>query len=145
MLGMAAETSCLIMHYPFGLIVTFAQFAASVHLGFGVSLSIAWQCLILGACLSAVDVIELSSDSEDESNEDDCVMVPSTEEEEEEEDIESEDLNDGGAHINDEFNRLDDQGRVLVNVDHPSEDPDIFLSPQVAKAIKPHQVCAQLL
>lgn len=95
--------------------------------------------------MSAVDVIELSSDSEDESNEDDCVMVPSTEEEEEEEDIESEDLNDGGAHINDEFNRLDDQGRVLVNVDHPSEDPDIFLSPQVAKAIKPHQVCAQLL
>ncbi|XP_076468714.1 uncharacterized protein LOC143299416 [Babylonia areolata] len=86
-----------------------------------------------------VDVIELSSDSEDESNEDDCVMVPSTEEEDEEE-VEAEDLNDGGAHINDEYNQRDDQGRVLVNVGHTSEDPDVFLSPQMAKAIKPHQI-----
>ena len=86
----------------------------------------------------AVDVIELSSDSEEES-EDDCVMVPSTEEEEEE-DAEAEDLNDGGAHINDEFNCADEKGRVLINVAHPSDDPDIFLSPQVAKVIKPHQV-----
>ena len=95
--------------------------------------------------MCAVDVIELSSDSEDESNEDDCVMVPSTEEEDEDDDIEAEDLNDGGAHINDDLNCLDDLGRVLVNVDHPADDPDIFLPPQVAKAIKPHQVCGSLV
>jgi hypothetical protein len=89
----------------------------------------------------SVDVIELSSDSEeDESEEDDCVMVPSTEEEEEDE---AEDVNDGGAHINDDFNRADDKGRVLVNVGHPADDPDIFLSPQITRAIKPHQVGLQ--
>ena len=91
--------------------------------------------------VSAVDVIELSSDSEAQSDDDDCVMVQSSEEEERDQEVESEDLNDGGAHINDEFNCPDDKGRVLVNVGHPSDDPDIFLSPQMARAIKPHQVC----
>lgn len=86
-----------------------------------------------------MDVIELSSDSEDESEEDDCVMVPSTEDEEDE-DAEAEDVNDGGAHINDDFNCPDDKGRVLVNVGHPADDPDVFLSPQMAKSIKPHQI-----
>ena len=82
------------------------------------------------------DVIELSSDSSEESEEDDCVMVS----EEEEEEAEAEDLNDGGSHINDDLNQRDDKGRVLINLGHPSEDPDIFLSPQMAKVIKPHQV-----
>lgn len=84
------------------------------------------------------DIIELSSETEDEED-DDCVMVPSAEEEEEE--AEAEDVNNGGSHINDDFNCPDDKGRVLVNVGHPPEDPDIFLSARVAKAIKPHQVC----
>lgn len=47
------------------------------------------------------------------------------------------------AHTDDAFNRPDAQGRVLVNVNHPSEEEeDIFLSPQLARAVKPHQVPA---
>lgn len=51
-----------------------------------------------------------------------------------------EDPNNSGAHTNDCFNQPDEEGRVLVNVGHPPEDPDIFLAPQISKVIKPHQV-----
>ncbi|XP_077400621.1 helicase ARIP4-like [Vanacampus margaritifer] len=45
-----------------------------------------------------------------------------------------------GMHVNDDFNLPDDQGRVLVNLNHPATDSDIFLSPQLARAVKPHQI-----
>uniref|UniRef100_A0A3B3Z855 RAD54 like 2 n=1 Tax=Periophthalmus magnuspinnatus TaxID=409849 RepID=A0A3B3Z855_9GOBI len=45
-----------------------------------------------------------------------------------------------GAHVNDTLNRPDAQGRVLVNTNHPETDPDIYLSPQLARAVKPHQI-----
>ncbi|XP_057673104.1 helicase ARIP4-like isoform X1 [Corythoichthys intestinalis] len=45
-----------------------------------------------------------------------------------------------GMHVNDDFNRPDDQARVLVNVNHPATEEDIFLSPQLARAVKPHQI-----
>lgn len=45
-----------------------------------------------------------------------------------------------GIHTNDALNVPDDQGRILVNVDHPEEDPDVFVKPQLARALKPHQV-----
>lgn len=38
------------------------------------------------------------------------------------------------------MNLPDDQGRVLVNVGHPSDEPDVHLAPQIARVIKPHQV-----
>lgn len=47
-----------------------------------------------------------------------------------------------GTHTDDAFNRPDAQGRVLVNLNHPSQEKDIFLLPQLARAIKPHQVPA---
>lgn len=47
-----------------------------------------------------------------------------------------------GAHTDDALNRPDAQGRVLVNSNHPSQEEDIFLSPQLARAVKPHQVSA---
>ncbi|XP_051913298.1 helicase ARIP4-like isoform X2 [Hippocampus zosterae] len=47
---------------------------------------------------------------------------------------------ESGMHFNDDFNRPDDQGRVLVNLNHPTTDADIFLSPQLARAVKPHQI-----
>ncbi|XP_053377474.1 helicase ARIP4-like [Mercenaria mercenaria] len=85
-------------------------------------------------------VIDISSGEDDE----DVVMVNSEEEEEEEmsdEDYaEAEDVNNSGSHINDMYNIPDDQGRVLVNVGHPTSDPDIYLSNLVAKHIKPHQI-----
>lgn len=43
-------------------------------------------------------------------------------------------------HTNDEFNQPDDQGRVVVNVAHPDNEPDLFLAPQIARIIKPHQI-----
>ncbi|XP_055021526.1 helicase ARIP4-like isoform X2 [Boleophthalmus pectinirostris] len=45
-----------------------------------------------------------------------------------------------GAHVNDALNLPDAQGRVLVNTNHPQTDPDIYLSPQLARAVKPHQI-----
>jgi len=45
-----------------------------------------------------------------------------------------------GSHANDELNRHDAVGRVLVNIGHPPEESDIFLPPQIAAAVKPHQV-----
>merc|ERR1712048_1014643 len=50
------------------------------------------------------------------------------------------DMENSGMHTNDKFNSFDSQGRVLVNLGHPPEDPDIFLPPQIAAAVKPHQV-----
>ncbi|CAG5116066.1 unnamed protein product [Candidula unifasciata] len=92
------------------------------------------------------DVITLSSDSEnseglDDDESDDVVMVPSDESDsEEDEDDGPEDINNGGSHINDTLNLPDTDGRVQVNIGHPAEDPDIFLAPQIAQAIKPHQI-----
>lgn len=89
---------------------------------------------------SVEGVIDISSGEDD----DDVVMVSGEEEDEgemSEEDLaEAEDVNNSGSHINDMYNVADDQGRVLVNVGHPTADPDIYLSPLVAKHIKPHQV-----
>ncbi|XP_061760821.1 helicase ARIP4-like isoform X2 [Nerophis ophidion] len=45
-----------------------------------------------------------------------------------------------GMHANDDLNRPDDQGRVLVNLNHHPSEKDIFLSPQLARAVKPHQI-----
>lgn len=45
-----------------------------------------------------------------------------------------------GAHTNDALNQPDAHGRVLVNLNHPAGEKDIFLSLQLARAVKPHQV-----
>ncbi|RMZ96326.1 helicase ARIP4-like isoform X1 [Brachionus plicatilis] len=45
-----------------------------------------------------------------------------------------------GIHMNDDLNQPDQNGQVLVNVNHPAEDPDIYLIPFLAKNIKPHQI-----
>ena len=92
------------------------------------------------------DIITLSSDSESSEEEDDdsdnAVMVSSDEEDEL---GDPEDVNNAGAHIDDSLNLPDEHGRVKVNVGHPAEDPDIFLAPQIAQAIKPHQVSKPVL
>ena len=74
------------------------------------------------------------------SSEDDVVMVGSEGEQEEEEDDDDDDPNNSGSHVNDELNVPDVHGRVLVNVGHSPEEKDIFLAPQLAQAVKPHQV-----
>ncbi|XP_013861632.1 helicase ARIP4 [Austrofundulus limnaeus] len=79
------------------------------------------------------DVIELSSGDEDalqissESADEDAEGATGSEE-------------SSGAHINDALNLPDAQGQVLVNINHPPEEKDIYLAPQLARAVKPHQV-----
>lgn len=64
-----------------------------------------------------------------------------SEEEEEEEDEEGEeDMANSGSHVNDALNQRDAMGGVLVNVGHPPDESDIYLAPQLAAVVKPHQV-----
>ncbi|KAF0296317.1 Helicase ARIP4 [Amphibalanus amphitrite] len=105
----------------------------------------------------AADVIVLSSDEEKEEKEekpevkkevkkepaaetsDDDIQLLSSGEEEKE-DGHAEDTNNSGSHTDDTCNVPDSLGRVLVNVGHPPAEMDIFIAPQIARNIKPHQV-----
>ncbi|XP_018335887.1 uncharacterized protein LOC108744551 isoform X2 [Agrilus planipennis] len=77
-----------------------------------------------------VPTIDLSSD-------DDCIVLSESDGEHEE--VE-EDPSNSGMHTNDEFNQPDEQGRVVVNIGHPEGEQDIYLAPQIARIIKPHQI-----
>jgi len=84
-------------------------------------------------------VVEISSSEEEEDN--DLIMMPSdTELEEDEGDEEEDDIENSGSHVNDALNQRDAMGGVLVNVGHPVTETDIFLAPQLAAIVKPHQV-----
>lgn len=76
---------------------------------------------------------------EDDDDDDDDVAVLSGSSDCEDS-KENNDVHNSGSHVNDTFNVPDAQGRVLVNVGHPAEDPDIFLAPHLARIVKPHQV-----
>ncbi|KAK6639775.1 hypothetical protein RUM43_008050 [Polyplax serrata] len=76
------------------------------------------------------DVVTLSSDSED-----DCIVLSDEDESEPEEDP-----TNSGMHTNDKYNLPDEKGRIIVNVGHPEAEMDLFLAPQIAKIIKPHQI-----
>lgn len=80
---------------------------------------------------SKKDVVTISSDEED------CIVLSDDDEIEDEPD---EDPNNCGLHTNDNDNVPDDQGRVLVNVGHAANEPDIFLAPQLGRIVKPHQI-----
>ncbi|XP_011301973.1 uncharacterized protein [Fopius arisanus] len=82
------------------------------------------------------DVVTISSSSE--SSDDDCIVLsdPSGGEETDTED----DPSNSGMHTNDRYNIPDEHARVLINVGHPDNEPDVFLAPQVARIIKPHQI-----
>ncbi|XP_029291477.1 helicase ARIP4-like isoform X2 [Cottoperca gobio] len=75
------------------------------------------------------DVIDLSI------GQDDTIVHASSESAIEEEEGELSD-----AHVIDALNQPDSWGRVLVNENHPAEEKDIFLLPQLARAVKPHQI-----
>ncbi|KAJ8258336.1 hypothetical protein COCON_G00173480, partial [Conger conger] len=77
-------------------------------------------------------VIELSSGDEDAQR----ISSESANEEEDTPGAEE----SGGAHVNDALNQPDALGRVLVNINHPANERDLFLSPQLARAVKPHQI-----
>ncbi|XP_026751515.1 uncharacterized protein LOC113511970 isoform X2 [Galleria mellonella] len=88
-----------------------------------------------------VEIVDSSSGEESSSSSsdsDDCIMLsdsevpPSPEAEE--------DPHNSGLHVNDAYNIPDEQGRVLINIGHPENEEDIFLAPQIARIIKPHQI-----
>lgn len=89
------------------------------------------------------EVVTISSGSEEEveqkppSSDDDCILISG---DEEEEDIADDDAHNSGMHTNDTYNLPDESGRVLINVGHPDNEPDVFLAPQIARIIKPHQI-----
>lgn len=90
------------------------------------------------------EVVTISSGSEEEgveqkphSSDDDCILISG---DEEEEDIADDDAHNSGMHTNDTYNIPDESGRVLINVGHPDNEPDVFLAPQIARIIKPHQI-----
>ncbi|KAF6022709.1 RAD54L2 [Bugula neritina] len=82
-------------------------------------------------------VVELSS-----SDDDDCCIVldHSSDTKQDEKEDTSADPENSGIHVDDSKNQPDSEGRVLVNVGHDGKDGDIFLSPQVGRAVKPHQI-----
>ncbi|XP_028262160.1 helicase ARIP4 isoform X2 [Parambassis ranga] len=79
------------------------------------------------------DIIELSSGDED-------ALQISSESADEDADGTAGSEESSGAHINDALNLPDAQGQVLVNINHPAEEKDVFLAPQLARAVKPHQI-----
>ncbi|CAK1604094.1 unnamed protein product [Parnassius mnemosyne] len=88
-----------------------------------------------------VEIVDSSSGEEtasSTSDSDDCIMLsdsevpPSPEAED--------DPANSGLHVNDAYNTPDEQGRVLINIGHPETEEDIFLAPQIARIIKPHQI-----
>ncbi|KAH8261185.1 hypothetical protein KR044_004748, partial [Drosophila immigrans] len=74
----------------------------------------------------------------DDSSDDDCILL--SEEEEEEEYNESDDATNSGMHVKDLYNIPDEYGRVVVNIAHPEGEETLYLAPQIAKVIKPHQI-----
>lgn len=87
------------------------------------------------------DVIELKPKKDivtiEDSSDDDCILLSDEEELPEDGD---DDPQNSGLHVNDAYNVPDDQGRVVINIGHPEGEEDIFLAPQIARIIKPHQI-----
>lgn len=87
------------------------------------------------------DVIELKPKKDivtiEDSSDDDCILLSDEEELPEDGD---DDPQNSGLHVNDTYNVPDDQGRVVINIGHPEGEEDIFLAPQIARIIKPHQI-----
>ncbi|XP_046840398.1 helicase ARIP4-like isoform X3 [Xenia sp. Carnegie-2017] len=69
----------------------------------------------------------------------DCVVISDSESELEEDENNPEPEN-SGCHTNDEVNQPDGNGHVLVNVNHPPSEPDIFLPMHLSILVKPHQI-----
>ncbi|KAH8284581.1 hypothetical protein KR018_004934, partial [Drosophila ironensis] len=76
----------------------------------------------------------------DDSSDDDCILLSEGEEEDDEEDLIEDDATNSGMHVKDAYNVPDENGQVVVNMAHPEGEETLFLAPQIAKVIKPHQI-----
>nr|XP_017018706.1 helicase ARIP4 isoform X1 [Drosophila kikkawai] len=78
---------------------------------------------------------------DDSSDDDDCILLSEEEMEEDDEDLnESDDATNSGMHVKDLYNVPDENGQVVVNMAHPEGEETLYLAPQIAKVIKPHQI-----
>ena len=75
-------------------------------------------------------IVDSSSDS------DDCIILS----DDEDELVEEDDENNSGEHTNDSYNQRDAEGRVVVNIGHGADEAKIYVAPQIARIIKPHQI-----
>ncbi|CAH2107450.1 unnamed protein product [Euphydryas editha] len=88
-----------------------------------------------------VEIVDSSSGEESSSSSsdsDDCIMLSDSEVPPSPE--ADDDPGNSGLHVNDAYNVPDEQGRVLINIGHAENEEDIFLAPQIARIIKPHQI-----
>lgn len=107
------------------------------------------QPVVVDVPCKVTDRIIVIDDSDDECNIIDkplpasaCVIISDSESEHssEEENEADEEPENSGSHTNDDVNQPDVHGRVLVNVNHPPTEPDIFLASHLCSLAKPHQV-----
>lgn len=74
-----------------------------------------------------------------DSDSDDCIIL--SDDEDDEEDIDSdEDESNSGEHTNDSFNKAESDGGVIINIGHKGNESKIYIAPQIARVIKPHQI-----
>lgn len=84
------------------------------------------------------DVVTVTVDSSSDSD-DDCILLSDVDDDEDDED-DGGDAHNSGLHVNDKYNTPDEYGRVVINIGHADNEDDIFLAPQIARNIKPHQI-----
>ena len=82
----------------------------------------------------------VTSRCNEENDDDDCRIISDSERLQEEQNVIGKKLQ--SVHMNDEFNCADENGNVLVNVNHPNEDSDVFLLPYLSRNVKAHQIGA---
>lgn len=70
-----------------------------------------------------------------DSSDDDCIILSDEDSEEE-----NDDPHNSGLHVNDTYNIPDSYGNVIINVGHPDDEANIYIAPQIARNIKPHQI-----
>lgn len=72
-----------------------------------------------------------------DSDSDDCIILS----DDDEQDIDTdEDESNSGEHTNDSFNKAESDGGVIINIGHKGNESKIYIAPQIARVIKPHQI-----
>lgn len=85
-----------------------------------------------------IDESESTKKSMYNDDDDDCRILSESEQQQEEQAMFK--RQHRGIHMNDDLNIPDANGQVMVNVNHPIEDNDIYLLPYLARNIKSHQI-----
>lgn len=87
-----------------------------------------------------IEIEDLTNDDDViEEDDDDCRIISEAESQTDRR-VSSNKRVGRGLHMNDELNVPDANGQVLINVNHPPEDADIYLIPYLARNVKSHQI-----